>query len=139
MGELLRRIFLVDLIKGLLEDMHATNRRRPRALRPLDDLHPRRPVQHERPQDLAVRAYKITWKRLEAYIAAVTEIRRAGQRDAARDVDERAVADEPVDNTNPQPAKSPINPKYKEVKTTPLHIEVKEGAAPGAYDLSLNK
>jgi len=32
---------------------------------------------------LAVRAYQVSWKRLEAYIAAVSEIRRAGQRDAA--------------------------------------------------------
>ena len=49
------------------------------------------------------------------------------------------VADEPVDNTNPQPAKSPINAKYRDATTTPIQIEVKDGAAPNAYDLTLSK
>jgi len=41
---------------------------------------------HEQPVDegtRAIRAYQITWKRLETYVAAVAEIRRAGEGDAA--------------------------------------------------------
>ena len=36
-------------------------------------------------------------------------------------------------------AKSLIHPKYEDLKTTPLSIEVVENPAPGAYDLKLTR
>lgn len=48
------------------------------------------------------------------------------------------VAEEEVDSINPIP-KSKINAKYKDPQNTPLSIEVKEGAAPDAYDLKLTR
>jgi hypothetical protein len=47
---------------------------------------------------------------------------------------------EPVDlnNPSPPPAKSLIAVKYNQPETTDLHVEVKAGAADGAYDLKLS-
>ena len=47
---------------------------------------------------------------------------------------------EPVDlnNPSPPPAKSLISVKYNQPETTDLSVEVKAGAAEGAYDLKLS-
>jgi hypothetical protein len=47
------------------------------------------------------------------------------------------VAEDEADSTNPTP-KSKVNPRYKDLEKT-LSVEVKEGAAPDAYDLKLTK
>ena len=48
------------------------------------------------------------------------------------------VAQDKVDNTKPTDIKTLIDSKYNTAEKTDLHVEVKSGAAPGAYDLKLD-
>jgi hypothetical protein len=45
----------------------------------------------------------------------------------------------PTGGEVPKPGPPPFDPKYSDAATTDLSIEVKSAAAPGAYDLNLEK